>query len=159
MRTSCDEQGKRNSMRPLFGISISGHPALSQQTWQKQKLIVTMMIMFRQKYPLYGQTRSVTANLFWSYENFRFGDFDTLDMPIQDFGCSLFIILSPSSLFISSLIAFFTCDKGNIIRGKSTCGRTTMGDIWRHSEPQVNKQCRHRLRYCTGTRSCTVHSA
>ena len=120
-------------------------------------MMVMMMFMFSQKYPLNGQTRSVTANLFWSYENFRFGVFDTLDMPSQDFGCSLFIILSPSSLFISSLIAFFTCDKGNIIRGKLTCGRTTMGDIWRHSEPEVNKQCRHRLRYCTSTRSLTVH--
>ena len=109
-----------------------------------------MMIMFRQKYPLYGQTRSVTANLFWSYEN-------TLHMSSQNFSHSLFIILSPSSLFISSAIVFFTCDKGNIIRGKLTCGRTTMGDIWRHSEPQVNKQCRHRLRYCTGTKGCTVH--
>ena len=75
----------------------------------------------------------------------------------QNFGYSLFTILSPSSLFISSLIAFFTCDKGNIIRGKLTCGRTTMGDIWRHSEPEVNKQCRHRLRYCTSsTGSWTV---
>ena len=120
-------------------------------------MMVMMMFMFSQKYPLNGKTRSVTPNLFWSYENFRFGVFDTLDMPSQDFGCSLFIILSPSSLFISSLIAFFTFDKGNIIRGKLTCGRTTMGDKWRHSEPEVNKQCRHRLRYCTSTRSLTVH--
>ena len=67
-----------------------------------------------------------------------------------------YIVLSPSSLFISSAIVFFTCDKGNIIRGKLTCGRTTMGDKWRHSEPQVNKQCRHRLRYCTINRSWTV---
>ena len=116
-----------------------------------------MMFMFSQKYPLNGQTRSVTANLFWSYENFLFGVFDTLDMSCQVFRYSLLIILSLPSLCISSSIAFFTCDKGNIIRGKLTCGRTTMGDIWRHSEPQVNKQCRHRLRYCTGTRSCTVH--
>ena len=103
-----------------------------------------MMFMFSQKCPLNGQTRSVTANLFWSYEN-------TLHMSSQNFSHSLFIILSPSSLFISSAIVFFTCDKGNIIRGKLTCGRTTMGDIWRHSEPEVNKQCRHRLRYCTIT--------